>query len=136
MRGLLLRAATADELAEVDGEIYSNLLWPVRGAAEVTEQPRGVNVDAEPGAPVRAAADGLVIFAGTGLRGLGSAVALLHKNGWVTLYGANRELHVEVGQQVQRGEWIARVGDHLHFQLRDSGASPDPLALFVQRPTE
>jgi len=77
---------------------------------------------------VRAAADGLVVYVGTELRGVGRAVLLLHRNGWVTVYGSTDRVHVEVGQQVQRGAWIAEVGAsgggeaHLFFQLRVDGA--------------
>ena len=90
---------------------------------------------------MRAAADGLVIYAGDELPGLGRAVVLLHRNGWVTVYGSNRTLHVTAGDRVLRGEWIAEVGRtgastgaHLHFEVHDAGSLMDPGPLLVQRP--
>ena len=101
------------DLEAVEGRIFSNVLWPVRGGARGSDfrQARGINVSTNTSSPVRAIADGQVIYAGVGLRGVGKAIVILHKNGWVSLYGANDTLNVEAGQQVQRGEWIARVGD-------------------------
>ena len=81
-----------------------------------------------------------MIYAGVGLRGVGNAIVILHKNGWVTLYGSAESIHVEAGQNVQRGEWIGRVGDsggggnHLHFQLRHEGQVLRPESLFVGAP--
>lgn len=139
---LLREGASAAELEGVEGETFPTLLWPVRGGERGGDyaQPRGVNIRGEAGAAVRAAADGLIVYVGEGLRGLGKSVALLHPDGALTLYGSNAETHVEIGQQVRRGEWIARVGDtgggpsHLHFQLRRAGEVQDPTELFVQAP--
>lgn len=137
---LLARGATPSELEEVEGAVFRNLLWPVRGGRPPVVEGRGVNIPADEGDAVRVVADGLVLYVGEGLRGLGRAVVVLHRNGWVSLYGSNAETHVEVGQQVRRGEWIARVGmsgggaPHLHFQLRDAGEVVDPIPLFVQTP--
>ncbi|MEO0325221.1 MAG: M23 family metallopeptidase, partial [Myxococcota bacterium] len=128
----------AAEAAEAPGDRFPTLLWPLRGPAQLAARPRGVNLHAAPGTPVRATADGLVVHAGPGLPGVGRAVVLLHPDGKVTLYGACGDLHVEVGQSVRRGEWIARVGPsdapHLHFQLRQSGEAPDVVPHFVQVP--
>ena len=142
MRRLLREGATPAELEGVEGDTFPTLLWPVRGGERGGDytQPRGVNIRGEAGAAVRAAADGLVVYVGEGLRGLGKSVAVLHADGALTLYGSNAETHVEVGQQVRRGEWIARVGDtgggpaHLHFQMRRAGEVLDPTPLFVQAP--
>jgi len=137
---MLREGARPEELVDVEGRRFSNVLWPVRGGTSMRREGRGLNIVAERDAPVRAAADGLVVFAGEGLNGVGKAVVLLHPNGWVTLYGSNETVHVEVGQQVQRGEWIARVGDsaggapHLHFQLRHEGRTPEIRALLAQVP--
>lgn len=122
----------------VEGRQYSNLLWPVRGGSSRHPESGGVNIAATENTPVRATADGLVVFAGEGLRGVGKAIVVMHRNGWVSLFGNLESLHVEVGQQIQRGEWIARVGGehhpHLHFQLRESGRKRLLDDLFVQVP--
>ncbi|MFW6052107.1 MAG: peptidoglycan DD-metalloendopeptidase family protein, partial [Myxococcota bacterium] len=136
----------AEEVREpLDLRWFRNLLWPLKGGelgrGFEPEGHRGIDMPAERGAPVRAAADGVVLFAGEGLSGLGEAVLLLHKNGWVTLYGGNGALHVEPGDRVLRGEWIAEVGargrdekPHLHFELHDEGALRDPAPLLMQVP--
>ena len=136
LRRLIAEGATEADLADVPGDHFRNLLWPLRGAARVARRPRGVNLAAAPDTPVRAVADGLVVFAGEGLSGVGQAVAVLHPNGWISLYGNAESLHVEVGQTVRRGEWIARGGGAgpVHFQFHEAGAEQDPRELFVQVP--
>ncbi len=140
VRRLLTRGATEADLRGVPGRHFRNVLWPVRGEARMTRSGRGYNLQAEAGTAVRAVADGVVVYVGEALRGLGKSVAVLHPNGWVSLYGSNAETHVEVGQEVLRGAWIARVGDsgggapHLHFQLRSGGEVVDPEPLLTQRP--
>ncbi len=133
LRAMLRRGARADELAEVDGAHYRNALWPVRGGERARREGRGLNIYGQ-GSPVRAVADGLVVYVGDELRGMGHAVGILHTNGWISLYGQTAETFVEVGQQVRRGEWIARTAEHLHFQLRAEGGALDPVPLLVQVP--
>ena len=134
-----------DALLERTGRRFSNLLWPVKGGAIERAydagRHRGVDIHAPKGTAVRAAADGLVVYVGDGLSGLGQSVVLLHRNGWVTVYGSNQNIAVVAGQTVRRGAWIAEIGDtgasdgaHLHFELHASGALSDPAPLLVQVP--
>ncbi len=143
----LIRGDVDEALAARAGRVFSNLLWPARGGrlerGFEDGHHRGLDVGAEAGTAVRAAADGLVVYVGDELPGLGESVVLLHRNGWVTVYGSNDDVAVEVGQTVQRGEWIALVGEsgaaegaHLHFELHDRGAPRDPTGLLVQVPSE
>ena len=145
-RKLMRRAPEPLDLEQVKGRIFGNLLWPVRGGKLARGyhpvQHRGIDIEAEPGAPVRAAVDGLVVYAGDELRGYGNAIILLHPNGWVTVYGSNRENAVKVGDQVERGNWIATMGSvkpggrpHLYFELLQDGERRDPAALLVNIPT-
>ncbi|MBX3271909.1 MAG: M23 family metallopeptidase [Sandaracinaceae bacterium] len=124
------------------------LLWPVddgrfaRGFGFVRHtrpdlRHDGVDITAEAGAVVRAAADGIVVYSDNGIRGFGNCVILAHPNGWVTLYAHNARTTVQAGWRVRRGERIALVGStgishgpHVHFELFDAGAHADPLALF------
>jgi murein DD-endopeptidase MepM/ murein hydrolase activator NlpD len=95
----------------------------------------GLNIAAPQGTPVRAAAQGTVIYAGNGVRGFGNLVLIRHEGGWVTAYGHNERILVRQGQVVRTGEEIARVGStgsvatpQLHFQVRRGGRPVDPAA--------
>jgi murein DD-endopeptidase MepM/ murein hydrolase activator NlpD len=85
-----------------------------------------------PGTPIRAAADGQVIFAGT-KGGYGTAVVLRHSAGYTTLYGHCSRTAVESGEFVKAGRVIAysgntgrTTGPHLHFEVRKYGIPKDP----------
>ncbi len=144
-RAFLSRGPSERELHAVPGRLFRNLLWPVRGGRLArpfrAHRHPGVDIEAEEGAGVRAAADGLVVYSGDGLDGYGNAVVLLHPNGWVTAYGSNRENAVKAGDVVLRGAWIGRVGStgsaqgpHLHFELLQGGERRDPAPLFANAP--
>jgi murein DD-endopeptidase MepM/ murein hydrolase activator NlpD len=66
---------------------------------------------------------------------------MLHRMGWVTVYASVHEIHVEPGQRVQRGEWIASTGhsgrgaaERLDFEVLVDGRRVDPMDLLVQVP--
>ncbi|QXM24957.1 M23 family metallopeptidase [Elioraea tepida] len=117
-------------------------VWPVRGQVISTFGTKGgglvndgINIAAPRGAPVRAAADGTVIYAGNEVRGFGNLVLIRHEGGWVTAYGHAERVLVRQGQAVRAGEQIAVVGSsgavstpQLHFQVRRDGRPVDPVA--------
>jgi murein DD-endopeptidase MepM/ murein hydrolase activator NlpD len=125
------------------GRRFSNLLWPVKGGRKgrgfQQGRHRAIDVDAAPGSAVRVAADGLVVYSGDGLRGYGHAIIVLHRGGWVTVYGSVRaDGAAEAGTRVLRGEWIGRVAErragpapHLHFEWLVEGERNDPTGHFV-----
>ncbi len=85
----------------------------------------GLDIAANSGTPIAAAAGGEVIFSGE-LGGYGYAVKIKHPDGLVTLYGHCSELFVSEGDQVKTGDNIAAVGStgrstgpHLHFEIID-----------------
>lgn len=95
----------------------------------------GLNIAAPRGTPIRAAADGTVIYAGNEVRGFGNLVLVQHQGGWVTAYGHADRLLVRQGEAVRAGEEIARVGStgavtspQVHFQIRQAGKPVDPAA--------
>jgi murein DD-endopeptidase MepM/ murein hydrolase activator NlpD len=144
---LMQKAPEQWELGQIEGRIFSTLLWPVRGGrltrAFHPVRHRGIDIEAERGAPVRAAADGLVVYSGDELKGYGNAIILLHPNGWVTVYGSNQQNAVEAGDEVKRGNWIASVGTvgprdrpHLHFEVLEDGERRDPVELLVNVPPD
>src|SRR5207245_5889706 len=114
--------------------------WPVKGRVIAGFGPRpngqqndGINLAVPEGTPVKAAEDGVVAYAGNELKGYGNLVLIRHPNGYVTAYAHAKELLVKRGDQVKRGQVIARSGQtgnvnapQLHFEIR-KGASPlDP----------
>jgi len=100
----------------------------------------GVNLDAKPGEPVRAAADGVVAYAGDAVVGFGNLVLVKHADGWVSAYAHNSALLVTRGRKVARGETIAKAGatgavtsPQLHFELRRGRTAVDPLKMLPAR---
>jgi murein DD-endopeptidase MepM/ murein hydrolase activator NlpD len=94
----------------------------------------GINIAAPSGAPVLAAADGVVAYAGNELRGFGNMILLRHDGGFVTAYAHNASLLVKKGDKVKRGQTIARVGatgavfgPQLHFEIRKGTQPVDPM---------
>lgn len=115
--------------------------WPVQGqvvskfgATADGLRNDGINISAPAGAPVVAAADGVVAYAGNELRGFGNMILIRHADGWVTAYAHNQSLSVKKGDTVKRGQTIARVGQtgnvtspQLHFEIRKGTAAQDPM---------
>jgi murein DD-endopeptidase MepM/ murein hydrolase activator NlpD len=93
---------------------------PFSGRSEFHE---GVDIPIWVGCPVRAAADGSVAYSGWS-NGFGNLVMIDHGNGYKTLYGHNQRLMVKKGQQVFKGQVIAKAGStglstgpHVHYQV-------------------
>lgn len=117
--------------------------WPVRGAivgeygiGELGRRNDGINIAAPAGTPVRAAADGEVVYRGSELDGFGNLLLLKHTDGFVTAYAHNDAMLVKKGDVVRKGQVIAKVGQtgavttpQLHFEIRQQLKSVDPLAL-------
>ncbi len=95
--------------------------------------PTGIGIAGRSGQPVRAAADGRVVYAGRGLIGYGQLVIIRHNETYLSAYGYNSELLVAQGQEVRRGAQIATMGlgpgrePRLHFEIRRDGVPVDPL---------
>jgi hypothetical protein len=90
---------------------------------------RGLDYGTTPGTPVRAAADGVVTFAGlvAGAR----HVTVLHADGLRTTASYLATIDVVVGQHVHQGDRIGTTGDPLHFSARNGDAYLDPASLFA-----
>jgi murein DD-endopeptidase MepM/ murein hydrolase activator NlpD len=115
--------------------------WPVQGkvisafgSSKDGTKNDGINIAAPSGAPVVAAADGVVAYAGNELRGFGNMILIRHEGGYVTAYAHNASLLVKKGDKVKRGQTIARVGatgsvfgPQLHFEIRKGTQPVDPM---------
>ncbi len=113
--------------------------WPARGGLTSTFGRRwrqhhdGIDIAADEGAPIHAARDGRVVYAGWN-GGYGLTVIIAHGNGLQTLYGHASAIAVRPGQFVKAGQIVARVGStgiatgaHLHFEFRINGRPVNPL---------
>ncbi|WP_274584832.1 peptidoglycan DD-metalloendopeptidase family protein [Neisseria leonii] len=93
---------------------------------------KGVDIAGNAGQTVVAAADGKVVYAGSGLRGYGNLVIVQHNSTYLTAYGHNQSLLVKEGQNVKRGQAIARMGssdtdrNKLRFEVRQDGKPVNP----------
>ncbi|MCA8889136.1 MAG: LysM peptidoglycan-binding domain-containing M23 family metallopeptidase [Parvularculaceae bacterium] len=117
--------------------------WPVKGAViggygmmSSGKRNDGVNIAAPVGTPVRAAADGEVVYRGAELDGYGNLLLIKHTDGFVTAYAHNDVMLVKKGDMVRRGQVIAKVGQtgaasepQLHFEIRQNLKAIDPVAL-------
>lgn len=92
---------------------------------------RGLRYDLAPGTPVRATADGLVVFAGT--VGPTRHVTVLHQDGLRTSYSFLSEVGVGRGDRVARGDVLGAAGTGFHLGARDGEHYLDPEALFGER---
>jgi len=92
----------------------------------------GIDLQSPTGTPIRAAGGGTVTLSGW-QGGYGQVVIINHGNGISTLYAHNSANLVYVGQRVERGDIIARVGTtgrttgaHVHYEVRINGTAVDP----------
>ena len=99
----------------------------------------GLDIDGNLGDPVRAAADGTVVYSGNGLIGYGELIIIKHNDTYLSAYGHNSKRLVKEGQHVSAGEEIALMGAsgaprvELHFEIRKDGKPVDPLVFLPQR---
>ena len=116
--------------------------WPSSGKVILpfTEMGnKGVDIGGKPGDPVLAAADGKVVYVGTGIRGFGQLLIVKHNATFLSAYAHNRKMLVSEGQQVTRGQKIAEMGNtdsdivKLHFEIRKQGKPIDPLVYLPKR---
>lgn len=132
--------APAPTAASGDDDI--NWAWPARGSVTAgfdESRNKGLSIAGKAGDPVLAAADGRVVYAGSGLRGYGNLVIVKHNSTYLTAYAHNQTLLVKEDQPVKRGQKIAEMGSsdadrvQLHFEIRKQGKPVDPAKLLPPR---
>ncbi len=120
----------------------TKFIWPVDGPV-ISSYGRkadgrsndGVNIKAAKGAPVRAAENGVVAYAGNELAGYGNLVLIRHADKWMTAYAHLDGMIVSKGATVRSGQAIGTVGQtgsvdspQLHFEIRrgTEALNPEP----------
>ena len=141
------RVPTRFYMAEPGLENNIEFAWPVEGQVVSPFGRRrlgwhaGMDIKAEIGAPILAAAPGTVISSGQE-RAYGRVIRVEHECGFVTVYAHNLENLVEVGDRVSTGTIIGTVGrsgratgPHLHFEIRHDAMVYNPIHLLPVRET-
>jgi lipoprotein NlpD len=125
-----------------EGDDDVNWGWPATAPVATPfddARNKGLVFRGKAGDPVYAAADGRVVYAGSGLRGYGNLVILKHNGTYLTAYAHNQTLLVKDDQNVKRGQKIAEMGAtdadsvQLHFEIRKQGKPIDPARLLPPR---
>ncbi len=109
---------------------YGMRTHPISGKKE---HHKGIDFAGKMGGPVIAVAKGVITFAGTRY-GYGKVIDINHGNGYTTRYGHNSELLVSVGDTVEKGFQIAKIGSsgrstgpHVHFEVLKNGRQVNPM---------
>jgi len=113
-------------------------VWPTRGRVLSRFQSsgagkQGIDIGGHEDQPVKAAAHGKVVYAGSGLVGYGRLIIVKHNENLLSAYGHNNKLLVNEGEQVSAGQMIAKMGssgtnrNELYFEIRKNGKPTDPL---------
>ncbi len=94
---------------------------------------QGIDYRADLKTPVYASEKGEVVFAARNISGYGETIIMRHIGGYSTLYAHLLEVHVEVGERIEKGQFIAYSGEsgnatgpHLHFELREGSQAINP----------
>ena len=134
-------APSPAQARQVDAQVSRHakrveLVWPAQGTVVEGFQAgetRGIEIGGKAGDPVRAAADGKVMYAGTGLNEYGSLIIIQHNKDFLTAYSHNRRLLVKTGDIVRQGQEIAEMGDENNtrvsvlFEVRRDGKPVGPM---------
>lgn len=123
------------------GRFAGRFDWPLSGRVLTRFGPgaggrvnQGIKIATPRGAPIHAAADGVVAYAGNEIAIYGGLVLIRHGDGWITAYGHAERISVVRGQAVKRGDVIGYAGEtgsarepQLHFEIRHNRTPVDPL---------
>ena len=117
-------------------------MWPSNGKIVATfdeGKNKGIDIAGKAGQHVMAAGSGKVMYAGSGIRGYGNLVIVKHSNSLLSAYAHNRSISVKEGDNVNKGQVIAEMGDSdsdsvkLHFEIRQQGKPVDPSRFLPNR---
>jgi murein DD-endopeptidase MepM/ murein hydrolase activator NlpD len=125
----------------VNGIITAAFGWRIHPITGQRRMHKGIDIGAPTGAPILAAADGLISYAEWDDGGYGNLVEVTHNDGGRTLYAHANRILVRKGQHVRQGQLIAEVGStgrstgpHLHFEVQSDGKrATNPMAFLPNR---
>ena len=115
----------------------SKWIWPTKGkplntflASDLDR--RGIDIAGKLGQPVRAVADGRVVYSGNGLAGYGNLIIIEHSDTFLSAYAYCQQRLVQEGSKVKAGKVVAKMGSRnntakLHFEIRRNGKPVDPM---------
>jgi murein DD-endopeptidase MepM/ murein hydrolase activator NlpD len=136
------QVASVDRLPTPEPMSGNSFRWPVQGriiSAFGTKPDGGHNDGINVAVPEGTSVKGVVAYAGNELKGYGNLVLIRHSNNWVSAYAHNDEILVHRGEQVRRGQVIAKAGNtgqvtqpQLHFELRKGSRPVDPTKYMSQ----
>ena len=113
---------------------YGNRMHPIY---KVLKMHTGMDFTAPKGTEIYATGTGVIVTADDSKRGYGNHVIISHGYGYNTLYAHMKNLIVQVGQKVKRGEVIgyvgnsgASVGPHLHYEVIKNNIKIDPVNFY------
>jgi lipoprotein NlpD len=118
--------------------VVTRWVWPakgplLRGYAPDATGKKGIDIGGSTGQPILSAADGKVVYSGSGLVGYGRLIIIKHNDSLLSAYGHNSELLVTEGEYVRAGQVIAKMGSsgtssaRLYFEIRADGKPVNPL---------
>jgi lipoprotein NlpD len=119
-----------------------NWKWPTQGNLIRSNNPiaqKGLDISGNEGQDIMAAADGVVVYSGSGLLGYGKLIIIKHDDTYLSAYAHNQIIRVNEGERVSGGQKIATMGRGnrgeplLHFEIRRDGKPVDPIRYLPAR---
>jgi len=118
-------------------------LWPaegkILGGYDQRSGNKGIDIGGTRGSIVRAAASGIIVYQGSGLRGYGRLIIVKHNNDFLSAYAHCDSFSLKEGMTVKRGQAIATMGStgaqrvQLHFEIRYRGNPVNPVGYLPRR---
>lgn len=131
------KVTTRPKINQSSSRNPSKWIWPTNGkplntflASDLDR--RGIDIAGKLGQPVRAVADGRVVYSGNGLAGYGNLIIIEHSDTFLSAYAYCQERLVQEGSAVKAGKVVAKMGSRdntakLHFEIRRNGKPVDPM---------
>ena len=119
-----------------------NFGWPMKGRILKRFSPshnKGIDIVGKKGQSVKATETGQVVYGGQGLFGFGKLLIIKHNDDYLSAYANASRLLVKEGQYIDKGQYIAEVGDvgikrtSLHFEIRKNGKPVNPFILLPKK---